>query len=189
MPLSEAESRDVDPLLQRAEAGSESAFRQLLEHLSPPVYSSIRRRLARKVRQTVDSDDVAQSVWKSLLAKREALTGVPLKHLVRVAAKIASNKAIDAGRRIFAQRRGADRVVSVNPEQLSELPAAHPAASPSAELVARERLSAIIKTVPAGYAEVVRMLAQGASVEEASKAAGVPKRSLYRILQQARLRE
>ncbi|WP_437224376.1 RNA polymerase sigma factor [Planctomicrobium sp. SH661] len=179
-----------ESLLVNARAGSEEAIAHLVNSFSPSVYRSIRRSLARSLRRTTDSDDIAQSVWKSFFAMRDKHLCMESPEQLRgFLAQMAAHKTIDRGRRFFAQqRRGEKAAANAAGENLPHFPADRKTPSPSEELIAREVLEKIAGSVPEKFAAVIKKRAEGATINEISEELGIPLRSLHRILQNARAR-
>ncbi len=180
-----------ESLLERARSGSEEALAHLVDRFSPSVYRSIRRSLMRSLRRNTDSDDIAQSVWRSFFANRD-------KHLLMESpdqmkgflARMAAHKAIDRGRQYIAQQKNAEvRLAGEGGEEVLSVSAKKRVPSPSEELIARESLETLANSVPQKFSEVFRKRAEGASISEISEELGVPLRSLHRILQHVRIRK
>ena len=176
--------------LERARLGSERAIVELVRYALPRVYRNIRRHLARELRQTLDSDDVAQSVWKTLWTDREKLLAAQTPAQLRaILARIASNKTIDRGRRFFAKRRaGGFTAAPVSVERADGPPLHGSCPTPSEELIARETLQRAMECIPERYVEVLRMRMGGCTADDIAKELGLSLRTVYRVLEQVRKR-
>jgi len=182
--------RNVESLLAHAKAGSQEAIAGLVGCFSPSVYRSIRRTLSHSVRRTTDSDDIAQSVWKSFFAlgNKHLLMESP-GQLRGFLSRMAANKTIDRGRRFFAQCRRGGKIVAVGHcNNLECIPTQRKIPSPSEQLIARESLEKIVDSVPERFSAVIKKRAEGATISEISEELNIPLRSLHRILHNARLR-
>ncbi|MCA9026686.1 MAG: sigma-70 family RNA polymerase sigma factor [Planctomycetaceae bacterium] len=176
----QADDEDFQTLWTRARQGSETALTSLVEQSQSVVFRAIRRRLLRELRTQLDSEDVAQSVWLSLLVrcKRSFQTK---SVFLRFAVRLASNKTIDKGRNLLCPR-----TLTVNndhqaiDEQLSHYP------TPETLLGLNETLEEIEATLPTEFQPVVRLRHEGASIQEVVKELNIPRRSLFRALQRAR---
>jgi len=182
--------KDVELLLTRAKAGSQEAIEHLVNCFSPSVYRSIRRALARSVRRTADSDDIAQSVWKSFFALGDRFCAMESPaQLRKFLSRMAANKTIDRGRRFYAQQRRKEKLIVAGLcESLDPARVCRGAASPSEELIAKESYERIVSSVPPRFLEVIKKRAEGATISEISEELNIPLRSLHRILHNARLR-
>ncbi|WP_437206045.1 RNA polymerase sigma factor [Planctomicrobium sp. SH664] len=176
---------EFDVLLQRMRSGSQLAISEVVKQFSPTVYGMIRRRIAQAVRTVTDSEDVAQSVWRSFFEglDQQYLIQSP-EQLRALLGKMASNKAVDCGRRHFARQQHGETIKQ--PVDTVPLPSTDP--SPSEVLMAKECLSKIVKSVPPRFAQAVSMRAQGIPVETIARTLQLPLRSLTRIFERARIK-
>jgi RNA polymerase sigma factor (sigma-70 family) len=67
MPMPADDKSTFKDLVERAADGSEEAVWTLLERYSKNILRVVRRHLPAEIRSKVDSTDIVQSVWKSLL--------------------------------------------------------------------------------------------------------------------------
>jgi len=187
MTQNELSDQSFDSLLALARSGSEEALTILVNRFSPHVYRSIRRSLIRKMRRATDSDDIAQSVWRSFFANRDKHLAIESPAQLRgFLARMAAHKAIDRGRE-FQSRQTDENEISLSEEGGENTNAVkRRIPTPSEELIAQEALEALSKSVPEKFAAVIRKRAEGATLAEISEELGVPLRSLHRMLQHIR---
>lgn len=177
-------SGPFNELMDRVRSGSDSAVLELVNQCSGPVYRAIRSRLQRKFRASLDSADVAQAVWTSLLVgtlrDREFDT---LDDLVRFLVRVASNKVVDqCERRRGAQRKGLLREVSC--EEGADQRAPSPEATPSRTVSAREELSRVFRGCSARDREILQYYAQGLTFPEIAERLSMNAGSVRRIVHQ-----
>lgn len=190
MELTEPSDIELDTLLEQARQGHQVAIAALINHFSPRLYRCIRRAITKSSRRSVDSDDIAQSVWKSIFALQNNCYLNTIKsptHLGGVLARIAFNKTIDKGRRAIFQHRSIERLRSAYLNKGVEASVAEKRVpSASEHVIAQETLKRLIESVPEKHSEVIKKRVDGTSVAEISNELGIPLRSLHRILQNAR---
>ncbi|HWL10272.1 MAG TPA: sigma-70 family RNA polymerase sigma factor [Planctomicrobium sp.] len=187
------DEESFDSLLEQARAGSEVALSNLVRRFSPSLYRSIRRSLMKSMRRNADSDDIAQSVWRSFFANREKHLHIDSPGQMRLfLAQMAVHKAIDRGRqqKALQTEEPQESEIGENEEEgLVGTTINRRVPSPSEEMIAREALEALTNSVPERFAAVIRKRAEGASIVEISEELGIPLRTLHRILQNIRVRK
>ncbi len=57
---------EVDDLIARVEQGDKEALDHFIDEYGKYVYRAVRKSLSNRLRQLMDSDDLAQSVWASI---------------------------------------------------------------------------------------------------------------------------
>lgn len=190
MELTEPVAEEIETLLEQARQGSQNAIAVLINQFSPRLYRCIRRALTRSSRRMIDSDDIAQSVWKSIFAAQDNRYLNAIKspaHLRGILARMAFNKTIDKGRRDIAQQRCTRNLCSAfENNRIGASVAEKRIPSASERVIAQETLERLLTSVPEKYTEVIRQRLSGASISEISGDLGIPLRSLHRILQNAR---
>jgi RNA polymerase sigma factor (sigma-70 family) len=102
MPDSHPSPLDRDSfeeLVQRASLGSQEAVWTLLDRYSKNILRVVRRHLPAGIRSKVDSADIVQSVWKSLLRKGARLeAGATPEQLIAYLAGMARLKVYETHR-------------------------------------------------------------------------------------------
>jgi RNA polymerase sigma factor (sigma-70 family) len=152
------------------------------------VYRSIRRALARPLRRLTDSDDIAQSVWRSFFTKNESfLLSASPGRIHAYLRGIANHKTIDHGRRFFRQQKRLDACIAdaVNDPQENCSPKRR-IPTPSEQLIAQESLDRLTESLPEKFQDAIRKRAEGASISEISTELGISLRSFHRIIRSAR---
>ena len=100
--VSDSSEGQFHSLWKRSRNGSVRAITALMAQTESVVYRAIRRALARRLRTSTDSEDVAQSVWLTLLTEcKQSFNSRSAFN--RFAGRIAKNKSIDRGRIHFKQ--------------------------------------------------------------------------------------
>lgn len=88
-----------EELMQQASDGSEAAVWLLLDRYSKNILRVVRRHLPAEIRSKVDSTDIVQSVWKSVLRKGATFDGESSpEKLVAYLAGMARNKVYETHR-------------------------------------------------------------------------------------------
>ena len=96
---------EFDRLMAEVAAGSEDAALQLAEKYTPYIIRSVRRRLGSKIRQKLDSQDVAQTLWASLLLRRTDLLRLKTpEQLIAYLMQATKNKVAEKTRLLHRQK-------------------------------------------------------------------------------------
>lgn len=100
------ELNDFDRLMAEVATGSEEAVFELAETYTPYIIRSVRRWLSPQLRPKFDSQDVAQTLWASLLLRRADLLRLKTaEELIAFLAQAAKNKVVAKARFVHAQKR------------------------------------------------------------------------------------
>jgi RNA polymerase sigma-70 factor, ECF subfamily len=151
-------------LVERAKAGERSATEALMAHLRPRVFRYV---LARVLDPHL-ADDVTQEVTVTMMAAlpRHVDQGRPFTAWVF---GIASNKVSESRR---AASRRHERVVETIPEQTGD--GAYEPEHAAARLEAARQVAAMLDTLPAPQAEILRLrIAAGLSADETAAVLGM----------------
>jgi RNA polymerase sigma factor (sigma-70 family) len=182
--------KDFSELMRRVSQGEEPAFRELLDQYGPHLLRVIRRKLDRKLRQSFDSADFLQDVWKSFLTcpRKEQPFSEP-DELVAFLAEMAVNKVVEAFRaRVQAQKRTANREESLE-ETLAKngelFVARQP--TPSQVAVAKEQWDLILERQPARYRAILILLRQGNTHQEIARQLGLHQKTVQRLIRKVSL--
>ncbi|MHC4136610.1 MAG: sigma-70 family RNA polymerase sigma factor [Planctomycetota bacterium] len=103
------DSRRLEELVRRAQAGNKEAAAELVRSFEGPVRAAIRRRLGTDLRRRVDTDDIFQS---TILASLDELSGFRYqgeKEFVAWLAAVAERRIVTAARRHRAAKRDVRR--------------------------------------------------------------------------------
>jgi RNA polymerase sigma factor (sigma-70 family) len=102
-PPSPNEPSGFEALIAQIAGGSDAAVWELLDRYSSNILRVVRRQLPAAVRSKVDSADVVQSVWKSMLRNPSRLKDIgDAKSLIAYLAGTAQNKVNEIYRRFTA---------------------------------------------------------------------------------------
>src|SRR5690606_6200022 len=122
---------EFEQLMANVSAGSEEAIWQLAETYTPYILRAVRASLPTKVRSKLDSQDLAQTLWASILLKRTDLTRMKTpEQLIAFLARSARNRVVDVTRRYTGAQN-----YDIQPEQARDegQPASHTARSAAPE--------------------------------------------------------
>jgi RNA polymerase sigma factor (sigma-70 family) len=127
---------EFDQLMADVADGSHEATMKLAEIYTPYIIRSVRRCFSPKMRQKFDSQDVAQTLWASLLLKRTELQGLKTpEQLIAFLVQATKNKVADKARHFRAQKRSYEREESLELHTPDGLASNRP---PSSSLRSRE---------------------------------------------------
>jgi RNA polymerase sigma factor (sigma-70 family) len=100
-----ANDDEFEKLMDEVAAGSEQAIWTLAENFTPEIVRTVRLSLSPKLRAKFDPQDIAQSLWASLLMKRTELLRLKTpEQLIAYLARVAKNKVIDKARYFKTQK-------------------------------------------------------------------------------------
>jgi RNA polymerase sigma factor (sigma-70 family) len=180
-------------LMQQVANGSEDAVWQLVETYTPFVLRSIRASLANKLRRRLDSQDIAQVLWASLLlGHMDFLSIKSPEGLIDLLSRIAKNKVIDQVRRNTAQKCSVDR--EIPPQEIAaKLPggmertyATDP--TPSKLVSVREQWDQVVSTASERDRRILHLRMERRSFEEIGRAVQVSpmtaRRAMERLIEE-----
>jgi len=125
-----SEITEFDRLMADVAAGSEDAVMRLAETYTPHIIRSVRRCLSPKIRQKLDSQDVAQTLWASLLRRRADLLRFKTREqLIAYLVRATKNKVAEKAVKLRRQKYDIDR----------EEPLDAPATAPKNSRISSER--------------------------------------------------
>jgi RNA polymerase sigma factor (sigma-70 family) len=100
-----AHDDEFEKLMEEVAAGSEQAIWMLAENFTPEIVRTVRLSLSPRLRSKFDPQDIAQSLWASLLLKRTELLRLRTpEQLIAYLARVAKNKVIDKARYFKSQK-------------------------------------------------------------------------------------
>jgi RNA polymerase sigma factor (sigma-70 family) len=106
---------EFEKLMGEVASGSEDAIWQLAQTYTPYIVRTVRLSLSPKLRSKLDSQDVAQTLWASLLLKRTELARLKTpQQLIAYLAKATKHKVIDAARHYRTQKHDITREQSLD---------------------------------------------------------------------------
>jgi RNA polymerase sigma factor (sigma-70 family) len=179
-----AVGRDFQDLLQSIRDGSEEAAWELIEMYGPHIARAVRRRLPLSLRAKVASEDIVQSVWRSLFLNRDKLAVAenPDEFLHRLIA-IANNRVAKECRKwLDTQARQVRREHSVQEmdERLRPVPSMDP--SPSQFAIARERWQRIMAGRTPQQREIIHLRYLGNTQKEIAASLNINERTVRRVI-------
>lgn len=179
-------------LIRRISEGSEDAVWEVLERYSTNILRVVRRHLPNELRPKIDSIDIVQSVWKSLLRKGDGFDHISsAEHFVGYIAACARNKVLETHRN-YTQHACADirREVPLTSDQrdndgaltrVRDLPDRR-ADNPGDNATAREKWELAVQRAGERGQRVVQLRLQGMTLDEIAEETGMTKITVRRDL-------
>jgi RNA polymerase sigma factor (sigma-70 family) len=171
-----ASASEFERLMERVATGSEDAVWELVETYTPYIIRSVRLTLSTRLRPKLDSQDIAQALWCSLLVGDTDFARLKSPgELIAFLARAAKNKVTSQSRRHHAIKRDVLREVSVANNETPEagrrenpdpLFARDP--TPSKIVAVRERWCQLISQASERDQRIVRMRMDRRSFQEIS---------------------
>jgi len=188
------DNQNFESLMRRLAEGSDQAGWALLERYQINILRTVRRHLPAKMRRTVDSTDIVQSVWKSLLRKGPELDrlGTP-EQLVAYLAGMARLKVLESQRAhdrrqprdgadglrpAVAGTRRADHFPDVDVAECEDLRRQ----SPSSIIQFRETWNLALEQLGDRGERVIELRLQGLTLDQIADELNLGKRTVQRIL-------
>jgi DNA-directed RNA polymerase specialized sigma24 family protein len=114
-----SDKADFDRLMADVASGSEEAVMQFAETFTPHIIRSVRRCMSPKIRQKLDSDDVVQTLWASLLLHPDNLLRLKTREqMIAFLAKATRNKVAEKAARLRTQKRDVNREERLDEQRL-----------------------------------------------------------------------
>jgi RNA polymerase sigma factor (sigma-70 family) len=180
--------RSLDELIAEIAEGSHSAVWELMDRYYSNVQRIVRRNLPVAIRSKVDSTDIVQSVWHSLLRRPPQLnsTDAFLSYLI----SMAKNKIIEKHRRyVGTHARDVRRERPLAIGRQSDEDAAGPIDSlpshgntPSAVAIAREAWNSAIESAGDRARQIVELRLQGLRLDDVAERLGISTSTVRRTL-------
>jgi RNA polymerase sigma factor (sigma-70 family) len=180
--MPETQVSEFERLMTDVAAGSEEAVWKLAETYTPYILRVLRPNLTPQVRRRIDSQDLAQILWASILLRRSELTRLKTPdQLIAYLCRAAKNRVIDARRRFLeTEKYDMDREESLEPytrdesRRPAEIPTGNRAyfsrdLSPSQFASVRERWNHILKQSSERDRIILKMRLQGCSYDAISE--------------------
>jgi RNA polymerase sigma factor (sigma-70 family) len=185
---------EFEQLMANVSAGSEEAIWQLAETYTPYILRAVRASLPTKVRSKLDSQDLAQTLWASILLKRTDLTRMKTpEQLIAFLARSARNRVVDVTRRYMgAQKYDVHREQTLDEGQPASPTARYAAPerafatrdpSPSQFASLRERWNQILLTCTPREREILQLRLQGATFDDISSKLNINQATARRAIQ------
>jgi RNA polymerase sigma factor (sigma-70 family) len=202
MPKNTAHPKDFSQLMAELAEGSEEAAWQIANDYTPHVLRAIRAALPGSIRSKLDSQDLAQMIWASLLLKRSDLDDLHSpQQLINLLVRIAHNKVVDAYRHYTNyQSRDHRRESSIDAVSNSNQ-AASPHCfdgglldrelSPSQTAGLREKWQLVFESLSSRDRKILRHRMNGKTYAEIARAVGIGITTVRTTLEQivVRLRD
>lgn len=159
---------EFDQLMAEVAAGSDEAAWQLAETYTPYIIRAVRYSLSSRLRQKVDSQDIAQTLWASLLLRPTDLSRLKTSdQLIGYLIAASRKKVCEKARKFSSQKRDIKREESLdsssrNPSQMRQSNALYAReVSPSAIVRVRERWQHVLAQASQQDREIVRLRREG----------------------------
>ena len=171
-------------LLARLRSGDEDAAWQLVDEYGPHVMAVVRRRLNRQIRVRLDSQDLAQAVWKSFFFDIASLTDIRSpEELIRLLVGMTQNKVNDAYRRnLYTAYNGAVRERRLALEDSQDEGLASAEGTPSQFAIMRERWQKLLTGAPPLARKILRRRMKGETYEAIAAELDISPRTAQRLV-------
>jgi RNA polymerase sigma factor (sigma-70 family) len=177
-------STEFEILLDRLRSGDDDAAWQLVCEYGPHVLAVVRRMINRQIRVRLDSQDLAQTVWKSFFFNIVEMTKVRSPdELIGTLVQMTRHKVIDAYRRhLFAAGNGAvrERPLFERDAEGERIPG--PEGTPSQFAMVRERWQRMLSERTPVHQEVLRRRMTGQTYESIAASLGISERTARRVV-------
>jgi RNA polymerase sigma factor (sigma-70 family) len=190
------QASEFEKLMSRVAAGSEDAMWELAETYTPYIIRTVRHTLSPKLRQKLDSQDFAQTLWTALLLRREDLIRLKTpEELIRYLAGATRIKICEKARRYRAQKCDINReerlenYSSHGRHKTSNIQRLHSRdSSPSTIVSIRDHWSHVLSHASERDQQIVRMRYEGETFETIGEKLQIneqtARRAMHRILEQ-----
>jgi RNA polymerase sigma-70 factor (ECF subfamily) len=179
-----------DQLMADVAAGSEAAIWELLDTYTPFVIRAVRLSLPANVRQKLDSQDIAQTLWASILLGRTDLAklGSP-DGLIAFLCRAAKNKVIDKTRRLNTQKFAVSREQSLNHPASESREGSSPeglwanGSTPIEHVSVREQWRHLLSLASERDRQIIELRMKGCSFAEISQQVQVGEMTARRVVE------
>lgn len=192
-----AQIAEFEDLMAEVAAGSEEAVWQLAETYTPYIIRAVRHSLSAKLRQKLDSQDFAQTLWASLLLRPADFTRLKApEQLIAYLAQATRNKVCEKARRYSTQKCDIRREQSLEHRSSAHgrMGAPHSQAlysrdpSPSTTASLRDQWHHILSSASDRDREIVRLRRKGHTFEDIGVTLQIneqtARRAMQRLLEQ-----
>jgi RNA polymerase sigma factor (sigma-70 family) len=160
---------DFEMLMSNVASGSEEAVWQLATIYSPHILRVVRRSLSPKLRSKIDSIDIVQTLWASILLRPADMTKFQTpQQLIAFLARATKNKVIDKALHFSAQKYDVSREVDIKDvldhDEHQQLHSHDP--TPSAVASVRERWQKVIASCSDQERTILSMRKDGGTYAE-----------------------
>jgi RNA polymerase sigma factor (sigma-70 family) len=181
-PSSDGTTDAFQQLLRDAQAGCDTAARELLETYGPHVVRAVRRNLNRSIRSKFDSADFAQAVWASFFAQlQDHQEFAHPQALLGYLTTMARNKVVDESRRRLTSHKYDVKLEQPLPgEDDARMNGREPTASQVA--VADELWDRLIAGQPPHYQAILRLRRDGLTNGEIAQQLSISEKTVRRLI-------
>jgi RNA polymerase sigma factor (sigma-70 family) len=192
-PLSESTAQSFAELMDAVRTGSEDAAWTIAELYTPHLLRAVRANFPQAIRSKVDSTDIVNTLWASLLLKRQRLEGIrDPAQLIALLTIAARNRVIDEHRKYTAsEARDIRREVATYGDDQTLQSTAHQyegmqrrgSDTPSQVAISREKWRHLLASLSERDRLVVKHRVNGKSFEEIEQTVeGVSERTARRVI-------
>jgi DNA-directed RNA polymerase specialized sigma24 family protein len=181
---------EFERLIEQVAAGSEDAVWELVQTYTPYIRRSIRLSLAPKLRSRLDSQDIAQALWLSLLIGDADFSRMKSPNaLIAFLARAAKNRVASQTKRHHAIKRDVAKEVSVNSQEFHDPITTAPAAAfdrdptPSKIVAVRDKWDHLIANASKRDQRIVHMRMERQSFEAISSEVNVSEMTARRAIE------
>lgn len=172
-----------DALIEQVREGDNEAARQLLEAYEPHIVRVIRRRMNSQMRKRFDSQDFTQAVWASFFGNLPDVSRFRrANELVNFLCRVASNKVIDAGRRVAVRMEQSGDPMIAAGHTAADLRVGISEPTPSQNAVARESYDRLLLNEKAIDCQVIELRSHGLTQLEIAEKLGISERQVRRTM-------
>jgi RNA polymerase sigma factor (sigma-70 family) len=182
---------EFDRLMAEVEAGSEDAVWQLADTYTPHIIRAVRRSLNPKLRQKIDSLDLAQTIWASLLLRPHEFTKLKtpqqlIGYLVHATQYKCCDKvrALNMKKRDIRREQSLDRPVKTLHSRINSNPpivARDP--TPSAIVAVRDQWNYVLSKTSKRDQEILRLRREGHTFDMIGTTLGIDEATARRAMQ------
>jgi RNA polymerase sigma factor (sigma-70 family) len=185
---------EFDRLMSDVAAGSDEAVWKLAEVYTPFIIRAARYSLSSRLRQKLDSVDLAQTLWTSLLLRRRDLSNIKTpEQLIAFLAGATRKKVIEKARHYQAKKCDIRREVSLDVEReaggssdkgpyQTSLRTKEPSPSTTAGL--RDQWHHILARASSRDREIVRLRLKGSTFKDIAAKLHIDERTARRAMRQ-----
>lgn len=175
-------------LLRRLKQGEPDAATQLYLRYAQRLLALARSKTSSALSRRVDSDEIVQSVFGSFFrGAQQGYYDVPVgEELWKLFLVIALNKIRAKGAFHLAAKRDVRK--TADGEAIDKLADGAPTDDETALQVLKLTLDEALDQLPAGHREMIELRIEGHEIDEIAQRTGRAKRTVERILQEARKR-
>jgi RNA polymerase sigma factor (sigma-70 family) len=178
-------------LMTEVVAGSQEATMKLAEIYTPYIIRSVRRSFSPKLRQKLDSQDVAQTLWASLLLRRSELQRLRTpEELIAFLAQATKNKVADKVRNLRTQKRNFEREESLEPHfrdstknRFTNISLRSREPSPSTHASIRERWTRVIAQASERDRKIIELRMRDHTFEDIAEVLKIHEQTVRRAVQ------